>query len=107
MVQSTVYRAARYTAAVCNLLHRYHKITLLRYLYLYYITYPPVHQMLHVHENDVPYISRYYNDSGIFVRYIYKHPAIYVHIHEIMHGQMIVRPSYCNRNLLCYPVIVK
>ena len=39
VVQSTVYRAARYTAAVCNLLHRYHKITLLRYLYLYYITY--------------------------------------------------------------------
>ena len=37
VVQGAVHRSARHPAAVSNLLHRYHKITLLRYLYLYYI----------------------------------------------------------------------
>ena len=97
MVQGAVYRSARHPAAVSDLLHRYHKITLLRYLYLYYITKRSRAPDVTSARKCCAAHLRRYNDSAIFVQNTINIREINMHNHEIMHGQMIVRPSYCNR----------
>ena len=86
VVQGAVHRSTRHPAAVSNLLHRYHKITLLRSLYLYYI-------IKHSRAPDVTSARKccaahhlQYNDSAIFVHNIINIRSINIHIHDIMHG---------------------